>query len=139
MDKQQVEVIIKFSGNNFGAYVPLLPGCVATASEPGEIIDNIREAIHAHIESSLEDNDPLDEVFRGAFELQFQFDTVGLLNYFKGIFTNAAIEKLTGINQKQIQHYASGLKRPRKQQAQKIEHALHKLGRNLLEIDVVTN
>lgn len=139
MEKPQVEVIINFTGNNFGAHVPLLPGCVATASEPGEIMDNIRVAIQSHVESSMADNDPLDEAFKGAYELQFQFDTVGLLNYFKGIFTNAALEKLTGIHQKQIQHYASGLKRPRKQQAQKIEHALHKLGRNLLEIDVVTS
>jgi len=33
-----------------------------------------------------------------------------VLNYYKGIFTLSALERLTGINQKQLQHYASGLR-----------------------------
>lgn len=136
MNTTQVVVIVTYTGNNFGAFVPLLPGCVATANEPGEIISRIEEAIYEHVASSLADNDPLDDVFKGPFELRYQFDTAGMLNYFKGIFTNSAIEKLTGIHQKQIQHYASGLKKPRANQAKKIEHALHKLGKNLLDIEV---
>jgi predicted RNase H-like HicB family nuclease len=139
MNKTQVEVIIKYTGNNFGAFVPQLPGCVATAHEPGAIISRIEEAIQAHVASSIADNDPLDDVFKGPFELRYQFDTAGMLAYFKGIFTNSAIEKLTGIHQKQIQHYASGLKKPRANQAKKIEHALHKLGKNLLDIEVIAS
>jgi hypothetical protein len=33
-------------------------------------------------------------------------------NYYKRIFTNVALERITGINQKQLQHYATGLKKP---------------------------
>ena len=37
-----------------------------------------------------------------------------------------ALEKLTGINQKQLHHYATGLRKPREAQRKKIETALHK-------------
>ncbi|MCF8370560.1 MAG: hypothetical protein K9H64_02985 [Bacteroidales bacterium] len=36
-----------------------------------------------------------------------------------GILSNSALERLTGINQKQMQHYASGLRKPREAQRQK--------------------
>lgn len=134
---EKVSVVITYSGNNFGAFVPALPGCVATGESPSEIIDHIKEAIAFHIEGSLVDNDPLDDLFRGPFELVYEFQVIGLLNYFKGIFTNAALEKMTGINQKQLQHYASGLKKPRPEQALKIERALHNLGNHLLELKLV--
>lgn len=39
-----------------------------------------------------------------------KYDSQSLLQHYKGIFTNSALERITGINQKQIQHYASGLK-----------------------------
>ena len=41
-----------------------------------------------------------------------------------GIFTKAALERITGINQKQLGHYASGIKKPRRAQVEKIEKAL---------------
>lgn len=49
---------------------------------------------------------------------------------------NNTLEKLTGINQKQIHHYASGLRKPREQQRRKIAEALHQLGEELLSIDL---
>ena len=66
--------------------------------------------------------------------IDYHFDVVSLLNYFKGILTNAAFERLTGINQLQMSHYANGLKKPRKAQRQKIEKALHQLGEDLRSI-----
>jgi hypothetical protein len=43
---------------------------------------------------------------------------------------------MTGINQKQLQHYASGLRKPRTQQMKKIESALHQLGNELLAVEL---
>ena len=71
-----------------------------------------------------------------AYIITYHFDVESLLNYFKGIFTNAAFERLTGINQMQMSHYANGLKKPRKAQLQKIEKALHRLGDELKSISL---
>jgi len=58
------------------------------------------------------------------------------MQYYKGILSNSALERLTGINQKQLHHYASGLKKPRIEQRKKIETALHDLCRELLSINI---
>jgi predicted RNase H-like HicB family nuclease len=44
-------VIIEGEGTSFSAYVPDLPGCVATGRSVDEVEDRIREAIGLHIES----------------------------------------------------------------------------------------
>ena len=43
-------VVIERTPNNYAAYVPDLPGCVATAGTREELLDEIREAIEFHIE-----------------------------------------------------------------------------------------
>ncbi|TPI50042.1 type II toxin-antitoxin system HicB family antitoxin [Mesorhizobium sp. B2-9-1] len=44
-------VIIEKAGNNFSAYVPDLPGCIATGATVAEVETEIRDAIRFHIES----------------------------------------------------------------------------------------
>jgi len=134
MKKNIVE--ISFTGNNFSAYVPSLPGCVSTGDSPESVKKNIKDAIDFHIEGTLEDGDRIPKSFKGNYELSFKFDAKSLLNYYKGIFTNAAFERITGINQKQIQHYATGHRKPRPAQTKKIEQALHALGSELMAIEL---
>ena len=54
-------VVIEKTPNNYAAYVPDLPGCVATASSREELLEEIREAIEFHIEGMLEDGEPVPE------------------------------------------------------------------------------
>jgi hypothetical protein len=44
------------------------------------------------------------------------------------------LERITGINQKLLHHYSSGLKKPREAQKKKIETALHRLDEELLAV-----
>ncbi|MEO8752016.1 MAG: type II toxin-antitoxin system HicB family antitoxin [Casimicrobiaceae bacterium] len=50
-------VVIENAGANFSAYVPDLPGCVATGETVDEVEREIREAIELHIEGMREDGD----------------------------------------------------------------------------------
>ena len=52
-------IVIEDAGNNYSAYVPDLPGCVATGATLKETEKTIREAIEFHIESLKEDNLPV--------------------------------------------------------------------------------
>jgi predicted RNase H-like HicB family nuclease len=52
-------VVIEDAGANFSAYVPDLPGCVATGSTVAETEQAIREAIALHLEGSREDGSPI--------------------------------------------------------------------------------
>lgn len=48
-------IVIEKAGHNFSAYVPDLPGCVATGSTLAQIEIEIREAIEFHIEGMRAD------------------------------------------------------------------------------------
>ena len=55
MTVRKYAVVIEKGENNFSAYVPDLPGCVAAADTLGETEQLIREAIGIHIRGMRED------------------------------------------------------------------------------------
>ena len=52
-------IVIENTGSNFSAYVPDLPGCVATGATVEETEREIREAIEFHLEGLREDGAPI--------------------------------------------------------------------------------
>lgn len=52
-------VVIEDAGSNFSAYVPDLPGCVATGATLADAEAAIREAIEFHLEGLREDGAPI--------------------------------------------------------------------------------
>ena len=54
-------VVIENAGSNYSAYVPDLPGCIATGATIAEVEAEIREAIRFHIEGLREDGLPVPE------------------------------------------------------------------------------
>jgi predicted RNase H-like HicB family nuclease len=51
-------VVIERAENNYSAYVPDLPGCIATGATLEEVEQQIREAIEFHLEGMREDGIP---------------------------------------------------------------------------------
>ena len=54
-------VIYEKAGENYSAYSPDIPGCIATGKTRKEVEKNIREAISFHIEGLKEDRMPIPE------------------------------------------------------------------------------
>jgi predicted RNase H-like HicB family nuclease len=52
-------VVIEKAEGNYSAYVPDLPGCVATGSTLTEVESEIRDAIAFHLEGMREDGQPV--------------------------------------------------------------------------------
>lgn len=52
-------VVIEHAGTNYAAYVPDLPGCIATGDTVEETERMIREAIEFHLEGLRADNQPV--------------------------------------------------------------------------------
>ena len=48
-------IVIEKAENNYSAYVPDLPGCVATGATVEEVGSQIREAIEFHLDGLRED------------------------------------------------------------------------------------
>ena len=52
-------IVIEKADGNFSAYVPDLPGCVATGNTETEAEAQIREAIAFHLDGIREDGTPI--------------------------------------------------------------------------------
>lgn len=130
----QITVIIEQTENNYAAYIEGIDGIVTTGHSVDEIKQNMIEAIDLYIEDCKEMDLEIPEELLGDYNLNFKMDTRCVLAFYYGIFTKAGLSRLTGINQKQLWHYASGVSNPRPAQKVKIENALHKLGEELLSV-----
>ena len=54
-------IVIEKGKGNFSAYVPDLPGCVATGATVPEVEQEMREAIRFHIEGLMADGLPVPQ------------------------------------------------------------------------------
>ena len=59
-------VVIEKAGDNYSAYVPDLPGCVATGATVDETESEIREAIRFHLDGLRDDGLPVPEALSRA-------------------------------------------------------------------------
>lgn len=129
-------IIVEKADNNYSAFIPDVDGITATGTTFEEIKQNMANAITATIEECQESGYQLPEELSGEYSLAFKMDIKSLLDFYNGIFTKSGLERITGINQKQLWHYASGMRNPRPEQVLKLETALHKLGEELLSIQL---
>lgn len=131
-----LRVIIERADNNYSAYIDGLDGIIATGKTIDEIKMGMIESIGTFVSECEELGCDIPEELQGDYELVFKMDVRSLLEFYSGIFSKAGLERITGINQKQLWHYASGGRNPRPEQSLKLEKALHKLGEELLSISL---
>ena len=132
----KVTVVIERAENNFSAYVQDVDGIIATGESIDEIKSSILNAIEEYKSACKDLGLEVPAGLRGDYEIAFELDIQSFLMIYQGIFTKSGLEKLTGINQKQLWHYANGVTKPRQAQRQKIESALHRLGNELLSLSL---
>ena len=134
---RKIKFIIEAGKNNYSCYSEDVPGVVATGKNLSEIKKRTAEALEFHLEGCREDGDEIPEVLKGEHEIVFVLETQSLLQYYSDVFSRAALSRITGINEKQLGHYIQGRHKPRKDKAKKIQDSLHKIGRELLSVELV--
>lgn len=131
-----VEVIVEHAGNNLSAYIEGAP-VITVGNDVKEIEKNMKEAVALYLESCKEMNIAPVEVLQGEFTLKFKIDAATFINYYSSIFTKAALSRITGINERQLWHYAAGVHKPRKQQLEKIQKGINALTEELAAINLL--
>lgn len=133
---ERITVVIEKCEHNFSAYIDGIDGIAVT----GETIDGIKqrmaEAIQFYVEVAQEEGLEVPEALKGDYELAFKMDMVSFFDFYSKIFSKSGLERLSGINQKQLWNYASGKRRPRPEQSIRLERALHRLGEELISISL---
>ena len=131
-----VEVIVEHAGNNLSAYIEGAP-VITVGNDVKEIEKNMKEAVELYLESCKEMNIAPVEILQGEFTLKFKIDAATFINYYSSIFTKAALSRITGINERQMWHYAAGVHKPRKQQLEKIQKGINALTEELAAINLL--
>lgn len=131
-----VEVIVEHAGNNLSAYIEGAP-VITVGNDVKEIEKNMKEAVELYLESCKEMNIAPVEILQGEFTLKFKIDAATFINYYSSIFTKAALSRITGINERQLWHYAVGVHKPRKQQLEKIQKGINALTEELAAINLL--
>lgn len=123
-----VKIIIERSKDAYSAYAETIEGVYGMG-------DTVEEAKQSALEG-LKIQQNLGNLPKEKYDVIFQFDMQSFLNHYKKIFTLASLERITGIDQKYLQHYSTGLKKPRPERRKKIEASLHKLGSELMALEL---
>lgn len=135
---EKVRVDVQWCDKNFGAsFGENIPGAVVlTAKSFEELTKEAPETLRSHVECMLEDGDEVPQWLRdGDYELEFNYvDVATLLRACEDYASLAAISRATGINQNQLSHYATRLKRPRPEQRKRIVEGLHHIGARLMAV-----
>ena len=130
---KKVKILIEKNEDGYHAHSTNVPSIYGYGETLNECKENILDCID--LARKLEGNNKFTYA-DGEYQLIYNFDIVSLLDNYKGVISNAGFERLTGINQKQMHHYATGMTKPREAQKKKIVDGLHKLGQELLAIEL---
>ena len=131
-----IVILEKTNDEGYSAYLPDLPGCISTENSLSGIKESIQDAVQFHIEGMKEEHLEVPYMFQHEYELSFKMDIASLFDWFSGVLTKSGLSRITGMNQSLISQYAMGIKKPSSKQTRKIESALHRLGQELLEIEL---
>lgn len=122
----------------YSASCDLIPGWVVAYQGDFDGFEAyVRESIDFYVDCAKADGDPFpEELTAPDLQLSYRFDVQSLLEHYQNIFSYAALQHITGVNQRQLWHYAAGRSKPRPKQAEKIVNALNRLGKELVSLSV---
>ena len=124
----------KTGKGNYSASSAQIPGCLVSHDGTFEEFKKYWvESVKFHVECMQPNEIP--ECLKGEYEFEYEMTVKALLHYYDGILTRAALSRITGINQRQLGHYMTGVRNPRNDKRQMIISGLHTFGRNLLSIN----
>ena len=123
-----IKVVVGWEDKNYSAVAECNGVVVATHKDFEKLKKEFTEAFAFHISESAKDGDPISPaLLNGDYTLEYELQTSALLHIFDGVLTRAALSKGTGINERQLGHYAQGIRTPRPQQREKIVQGIHQL------------
>jgi hypothetical protein len=131
---QKIIINVGASSDYFGAYAENCEGIYGAGPTAEAAKADALKGLELFVNSR--DKKDLPAILQVDYEIVYKYDTQSILNYYNNVFSKPALEHLTGVNQKLLHHYASGLKKPRLAQRKKIETALHNLGKELLAVQL---
>ena len=125
-------IIEKASDGNYSIYMDdndmpyLVTGTGKTVEEARKVFEDGYEDIKKYY---AETGEPFEEV-----EFCYQYDIPSFLQEYAYLITLSGLEKITGVNQKQLGHYISGYRHPSPKTVKKIEEGIKNFSQELSSV-----
>ncbi len=117
--------------SNYGASSDEILGCVALHST----LEGVQKEYAQVLQMHLEGLDQIPARLCKPYELIFRLDVHALLNRYKGVITFKALAEVSGIDARQLGHYAQGKRKARPQQRAKIVRGIQKIGAEFMAVE----
>lgn len=101
-------------------------GIIGTGATVNEALSDWREGLKEMKEYVEESGGVFPDV-----DVAFKYDVASFLQEYAYAFTLAGLERITGINQKQLGHYISGYRKPSQKTVRRIESGIHAFSEQL--------
>lgn len=131
---KRIKVLLEAGKDGYGVSFDEIPNVFGFGESIEAAKDDARNALAGFVTVLNKMGKPIPKILTGEYELYFEFETSALLKHVESIVKKTALAKISGINPAQLTHYSSGLRKPRKEQRDKIINGLHKLGQELLSV-----
>jgi len=132
----KVTVIVERGKDNkysaFMDYYDLDFGLAGFGNSAKEAIQDFHESYNEEKEMCLKEGKSIPEL-----EFDIQYDVSSFLDYFSGVLSKSGLETITGINQKQLWHYSSGLRKPRQSTVMHIQERLHAFADSIKQVHFI--
>ena len=98
-------------------------GCGGSEEEAKEDFFECRDEMN---ELAIQSGNPLPE-----FDFEFAYDTASFLRYYGDTLTLTGLQKITGINSKQLSHYVTGHRKPSPKTVERIHQGVVRFAQKL--------
>lgn len=126
---KNIKVFIEKGADEYSAYMddtPLGYSCIGTGSTVNETVADFWKAYGEMREYYKSAGKHFEEV-----NISFYHDIPSFLQEYAYAFTLSGLERITGVNQRQLGHYISGFRKPSDKTIKKIEEGIHRFSEQL--------
>lgn len=129
---EKIIMIIEKSKDHFGAYSENCEGIYAAGDSIEAVKTDTVEAIRLLKETKPKEQWPC--LLKDDYTIEWKIDVPSFLEYYSRFMSLSGMEKMTGINQKQLSNYLNHRATPRKKQIERIRNGIHRFAEELLSI-----
>lgn len=130
---KELTIVITRGDEQFAAWIEEVPGVYGA----GDTVEEAKADLSNGLDLFIEENKTLPDILKGEYHFKYTFDTSAFLEYYSKILSRSGLEKITGINQRQLGHYLNGIKKPSPGTVKKIDESLHRFAKELQQVHFV--
>jgi len=129
---EKLVIVIEKSSDYMGAYSENCEGIYGAGATIEDVKKDVLNAIDIIKREFPESSWPAP--IRDNYVIEWKINTQSFLEYYKGVLSLSGLEKITGVNQKQLSNYLNRRAVPRRKQVERINNGLHRFARELLSV-----